>query len=1306
MGQAVPSRGLTVGVVLGCALFCAPLRLWGGEEEQAREILAASGVQGGLIVHVGCGNGVLTSALRANDRYLVHGLDRDPKHVEAARQQIQSLGLYGGVSVASWDGRRLPYIENFVNLIVVSGDCRVDRDEILRVLAPNGVAMAGGQKTVKPWPKEIDEWTHYLHDPSNNAVAHDQAIDFLKRMQWIAGPRYSRHHDHMSGASAMVSAQGRVFYIFEEAPRASILIPPQWYLYARDAFNGTLLWKRPIPRWHEHMWPLKSGPAVLPRRLVAIGDKLYTTLNIDAPLAELDAATGKTLRTYEGTAVTEEILFSEGVLFAVVADAKSLRSDPKRTYATLTDVRADAKGGLWGEATRTIMAVEAESGRSLWKATTSLMPLTLAVDRKQVYFHDGGNVVCLDRANGARLWSSETPNQRTLGSSSAPTLVVYDDVVLFSGYSGARGKLRGESTTMYALSARDGKRLWEAEHPPEGHAGSPKDLLVLNGVVWCGTNAQSSDSGIVTGRDLHTGKVVKQFPPDVQTHWFHQRCYRAKATDKYLLFSRTGIEFVDVAASHWTCHHWVRGACLYGLMPANGLIYNPPHPCACYLDAKLYGFNALAPACRAESEPQTAEESPRLLRGPAFAEIPRPQSAIPSSADWPTYRGTADRSGHVKTSVPAEGLKRTWQTSLGGRLSAPVIADGKLIVAAIDAHDVHALDADSGKKLWSFTAGGRVDSPPTLWQGHVLFGSADGYVYSLRAADGTLEWRFRAAPQDRRHFAFEQLESVWPVSGSVLVQNGTLYCVAGRSMFLDGGLRMLRLDPATGKKLSETVMDEQDPQTKANLQTHIKGLNMPVALSDILSSDGRYVYMRTLPFDLEGNRKRVGYTEVKEQEGDDVHLFSPTGFLDDTLWHRTYWLFGRAFASGAGGYYQAGRIVPAGRILVFDERSVYGYGRRWQYYRWTTPLAFHLFASPKDPEQIRMGVEQKKTKGKDGRPKGNMGQTPLTRFGCAWSDELAVQATAMALADNTLFVAGPPDLVDEEQAVRSLFAPETKRKLAEQEAALEGKRGSLLVAVSAADGRELAAYRLDSAPVFDGLAAARGRLYLSRLDGNVVCFAADHGEPLQTAAEAVVTPRGPEADKPTGQVPPATTSKPKRDGKPGAKAPGKAGAKTHPDFQHIDGATVTGGGLGYTIASDEGATGYALKRLDAPLTKQATLKLKILPTGEGALENGFVAFGDGTVGGQLVRCGVRVRAKKCCIMQGAGKKGSTAARDFVWEGGKPLDVVVSVDLEAKKVKMTLSGQTVEATLDPPLRAITHVGYCVMNAVTEFSPLVP
>ena len=38
------------------------------------------------------------------------------------------------------------------------------------------------------------------------------------------------------------------------------------------------------------------------------------------------------------------------------------------------------------------------------------------------------------------------------------------------------------------------------------------------------------------------------------------------------------------------------------------------------------------------------------------------------------------------------------------------------------------------------------------------------------------------------------------------------------------------------------------------------------------------------------------------------------------------------------------------------------------------------------------------------------------------------------------------------------------------------------------------------------------------------------------------------------------------------------------------------------------------------------------------------------------------------------------------------------------MKFTLSGQTIDAKLARPLKQITHVGYYVMNAVTEFSPV--
>ena len=1073
------------------------------------QILSDTGVRGGLIVHVGCGTGQLTAALRAHDGYVVHGLGRDPQQVAAARQHVQSLGLYGPVSVEQWSGNHLPHIDNSVNLVVSEDLGQVTMDEVMRVLAPLGVAYtkSAGQwtKQVKPWPLGIDEWTHYLHDPSNNAVAHDTVIEPPTRYQWQAGPRYSRQHDHMSSVSAVVSAQGRLFYIFDEAPRASILLPPQWQLIARDAFNGKRLWKQKIDLWHPHLWRLKSGPQMLARRLVAKGDRVYVTLGINAPLSVLDAQTGKILRSYDNTRATEEVLNCHGVLILSVAgEGQPLRSDPKKRYVSLTEMNKDVANPLWTVAPRTLMALDAASGRLLWKRDTNLVSMSLTADNRRVLFHDGQQIQCLDQATGRTLWTSMSlPKKEGMRSSGGATLVLYDDVVLYSGQVSAQRR-RGAQTTMFALSVQDGKLLWQAPHHPCGHMGTPDDILVAGGLAWNGAVAKGNDSGVMTGRDIHTGEIKREFAPDVETHWFHHRCYRAKATDKYLLFSRTGIEFIDHAQEHWICHHWVRGACHYGIMPCNGLIYAPQHPCACYIEAKLYGFTALAPPSPAQTR-REIPEAKRLTRGPAYGQIRNPKSEIQNPEDWPTFRHDAQRSGAAKTKIQAAGLKRKWATKLGAKLSTSVVAQGRLYVASIDTHTVHALDATTGSRLWHFTANGRVDSPPTIWQGRALFGAADGHVYCVNASDGQLAWKYRAAPDDQRMMAFEQLESVWPVHGSVLIQNDVLYCVAGRSMFLNGGLRLLRLDPSTGQKLSETILDDKDPNPQENLQVHVNRLNMPVALPDILSSDGKYVYMRSLPFDLEGKRKHVSYVPVKEQQGDDLHLFCPTGFLDDSLWHRTYWGYGRAWASGAGGYHQAGRVIPAGRPLVFDEEHVYGYGRLWQYYRWTTPLEFHLYSALKQPDIVKAGTERKTVK-KDGKRTGSR-PVPVTRFVPRWSDDVAVQINSMVLTDNALFAAGPPDVQNEEESVKTLLQAETQKKLAEQSAAFEGRRGALLVAVSRDTGEKLKAYRLDFVPRFDGLIAANGRLYVSSLDGQVICLDTKQGTPLTSADDVFVAAR-------------------------------------------------------------------------------------------------------------------------------------------------------------------------------------------------------
>ena len=86
----------------------------------------------------------------------------------------------------------------------------------------------------------------------------------------------------------MVTAAGRIFSIMDEGPTASIYLPPKWFLTARDAFSGVLLWKVPIDQWHASLFPLKSGPLQLPRRLVAVGDRVLEAETIVVALGSIN----------------------------------------------------------------------------------------------------------------------------------------------------------------------------------------------------------------------------------------------------------------------------------------------------------------------------------------------------------------------------------------------------------------------------------------------------------------------------------------------------------------------------------------------------------------------------------------------------------------------------------------------------------------------------------------------------------------------------------------------------------------------------------------------------------------------------------------------------------------------------------------------------------------------------------------------------------------------------------------------------------------------------------------------------------
>jgi len=1048
----------------------------------AEEILAAAGVQGGLVVHLGCGDGTLTAALHASDSYLVHGLDADAASVAKARAHIRSLGLYGPVSVDLWAGApRLPYADNLVNLVVVSAGQQVARDEVLRVLAPNGVACieAGGrwQKTVKPWPKDIDEWTHHLHDAGGNAVAADRVVGPPRHLQWTAGPRWARSHGYTPSVSAMVSARGRLFAICDETLTCvDDSVPSQWRLVARDAFSGVLLWKRPVPHWGstELSGTASTGhgvtvgrftmPLHVAKRLVAVGDTVYVTLGATAPVTALDAATGIERRVYAETANADEIVCTGGRLFVTI--------NPPAKARPPVAARGEAPAPPPG---KHVCAVDAATGRVLWKrgpftgvrsgrGQDPFGRLDLAAGDGRVVLLTTEAVECLAADSGKRLWHIERPALpdsavRKLGFAGMfeyllTTMVYHNGVVLLAQPEpNTHHTYHTMPGTLYAFDARDGRQMWKHAYGGWGHCTVP-DVFVVGDAVWTHVNADT-EFGSVWGKGyrakdpskvnyriqalaLRTGELRKELPSkDIFNVGHHHRCYRNRSTERFLMTSRRGVEFIDLATGENYQNHWVRSGCLLGNLPCNGLVYVAPHPCGCYINAKIIGFNALAPARegRGSRDEVRVEDAARLEKGPAFGAVSGQQPAVSKAEDWPTYRHDGRRSGATEATVGAE-LSSMWAAKVGGRLSGLTAAGGRLFVAAVDTHTVHALNAADGKPVWSHTAGARVDSPPTIYRGLAIFGSADGRVTCLRASDGALAWRFQAAPIERRVTAFGQLESPWPVHGSVLVHDGKCWLAAGRSSYLDGGIHLYALDPATGQVAKHETIYHADPRT-GKMAPETNGFAMIGLLNDIPATDGAGVFIRQM--------------KVASSEGrGGPHLFTTGGYLDPSWFNRTFWKAGRAQTSGV---MVLGKGVAYG-VEIYPSRSretVFrpgGKGYRLASYSLTQSAG----VAAKNP-----------AKGRRARPRGQK---------IVWEQRVPIRIIAMVRAGGTLFVAGSPDVVDPD----------------DPHGAWEGRKGGVLAAFACADGKKLAERKLPAPPVWDGMAAAGGRLYVATHGGAVLCL--------------------------------------------------------------------------------------------------------------------------------------------------------------------------------------------------------------------------
>ncbi len=722
------------------------------------------------------------------------------------------------MTVERQDQSRLPYVENLVSLLLVNDQPQPDAvPELLRVLRPDGEMLVRDrdrwQRTVKPRPTEMDEWSQWRHGPDRNAVSKDRIVDVPQRVQWLFSSSIVQE------AADMVTARGRVF------------IQDRDTLLARDAFNG-------LPLWHANLYPHKKLGIEKPPALIVARDDCVFALMHDGKFKSLDAATGAPLQEFAGAGLPNAVLLLDDQTL-VLATEDGLRAFESRTAKLLWEHSANephtvtAGGGSVfylegndkkGAGSGDVLSRDLKTGELQWKRSYEW------ARRSDLASYGMGKIVFEVRrpAQWRDLWTDkdrEKADKFQLAVIDAKT--GQEDQKLFGVASSAR---HGEFCTAFwhqgqlLTEARTSKGLGIARYSPSDFS-KPTEIFQAN---------FAGDRG-----------------------WGH--CYPPVLTERFYINGQ--MHFTDLTAKQQTSNAITRGACHVlraGYIPANGMIYTFPKHCVCF--PMLNGTTCLAPEAKLTASTPQRDEHP-LEKGPAFKVATRAPAdtsqTTTSSSDWPMFRHDEFRSGGTDAAAPSS-LDIVWSANVGtvtapksaatpkkadknnadhsltaewsdnpwtaGSLSAPVIAGGLVYVSQCDAQRLWAFDAATGRVRWHADFSGRLDGPPTIEQGLALIGCRDGWVTALRASDGVLAWRRRIAPFESRISSYGQLESAWPCAASVLVSRGLAYVSAGFHPNADGGIRVACLRPLDGELLwinkfddlgfDSAWPDEHDPRTK------------------------------------------------------------------------------------------------------------------------------------------------------------------------------------------------------------------------------------------------------------------------------------------------------------------------------------------------------------------------------------------------------------------------------------------------------------------------------------------------------------
>lgn len=698
------------------------------------------------------------------------------KDVTAVRESAEKAGLLGKRIFAHQGGYKSVHLaDNLAGAVwvsAVSKTAKKELSEVARVLHPEGVAYLDGVRMfAKAYPKGIQAWDHPYHGPDNNPQSYDELARAPYLTQFIAEPKFSPMPEQtVSAAGVVFKAYGHIAHKENQNDILNTLM-------GINAYNGTILWRRPNDGYMIHRNTMVATPGTL-------------LLGNHESLQFIDAQTGKTKHKIvipEGMAdgpVWKWMALHNGILYALIGGKETPIVTQRSDNPALGhwpwgmwdghDYKDEKKNFGFG---RTFVAIDIESRKIIkhHKEKEFIDSRGVCMKDGRIYYYSPQKfLACLDLQSEQVRWRNTDgdllaaigKNERAqlykTGYSTSIFLKTTKDHLVFAG---------PQRPNLVVARTEDGKLLW---HKKDGN---------LQVVLRKDAFFTASRDGIGAKMSYDTGEVLAKMPN-------RRACTRATGSIDSIFYRTSGGTVRYDTVSNTSQHIApMRPPCQDGVVISNGLLYWGPWMCGCQLS--LYGHIALSPAGDTLKNPSS---------GPQLELAAEPGRQVASlearRGDWPSYRGDNARSQTSTVTLPRQ-VSRAWTFKPESSVmpTAPVTAGG-MIFYADRSGAIRALDG-GGQLKWKAFTGGPIYYPPAIDKGRLFVGSGDGRVHAFEAATGKPLWRYRVAQGDRLIPVFGKLISTWPVAGGIVVEKDTVYAAAGIAHY--DGTHVVALDAATGK---------------------------------------------------------------------------------------------------------------------------------------------------------------------------------------------------------------------------------------------------------------------------------------------------------------------------------------------------------------------------------------------------------------------------------------------------------------------------------------------------------------------------